>query len=39
MDFYNLLDKWAKEDQVPPVEQQHFVMATLIRGGVFGDVE
>jgi len=39
MDFYNLLDKWAKEGQVPPVEQQHFVMATLIRGGVFGDVE
>lgn len=39
MDFYNLLDKWIKENQVPPVEQQHFVMATLIRGGVFGDVE
>ena len=27
----------AAEDQVPPVEQQHFVMAVLIRGGVFGD--
>tara|TARA_R110001599_G_scaffold170829_1_gene361166 strand:+ start:6734 stop:7759 length:1026 start_codon:yes stop_codon:yes gene_type:complete len=39
VDFYSLLDKWAKEGQVPPVEQQHFVMATLIRGGVFGDVE
>lgn len=39
MDFYHLLDKWAKEGQVPSVEQQHFVMATLIRGGVFGDVE
>lgn len=37
MDFYNLLDNWLLKDQVPPVEQQHFVMATLVRGGVFGD--
>lgn len=37
MDFYNLLDNWLLKDQVPPTEQQHFVMATLIRGGVFGD--
>lgn len=37
MDFYTLLDKWLLKDQVPPVEQQHFVMAVLIRGGVFGD--
>lgn len=37
MDFYNLLDNWLLKDQVPPAEQQHFVMATLIRGGVFGD--
>ena len=37
VDFYNLLDNWLLKDQVPPVEQQHFVMATLIRGGVFGD--
>ncbi len=36
-DFYNLLDNWVLRDQVPPLEQQHFVMATLIRGGVFGD--
>lgn len=35
-DFYNLLDSWVLKDQVPPVEQQHFVMATLVRGGVFG---
>lgn len=35
MDFYNLLDNWLLKDQVPPVEQQHFVMATLVRGGVF----
>lgn len=37
MDFYTLLDNWLLKDQVPPVEQQHFVMAVLIRGGVFGD--
>ncbi len=37
LDFYTLLDHWLLKDQVPPVEQQHFVMAVLIRGGVFGD--
>lgn len=37
MDFYNLLDGWVIKDKVPDKEQQHFVMATLIRGGVFGE--
>lgn len=37
LDFYNLLDGWLLRDKAPPVEQQHFVIATLIRGGVFGD--
>jgi CRISPR-associated protein Csy3 len=37
MDFYSLLDGWILKDKVPPSEQQHFVIATLIRGGVFGD--
>jgi CRISPR-associated protein Csy3 len=36
-DFYSLLDNWLLKGQVPAVDQQHFVMATLIRGGVFGD--
>lgn len=36
-DFYNLLDGWVLRDKVPRVEQQHFVVATLIRGGVFGE--
>ena len=36
-DFYSLLDGWMLKDKVPPVDQQHFVMATLVRGGVFGD--
>jgi CRISPR-associated protein Csy3 len=37
LDFYNLLDGWLIKDKTPPLEQQHFVMATLVRGGVFGD--
>ncbi|QSN63364.1 type I-F CRISPR-associated protein Csy3 [Caballeronia sp. M1242] len=36
-DFYTLLDDWLLRDKTPPVEQQHFVMAVMIRGGVFGD--
>lgn len=36
-DFYNLLDQWILKDKVPETEQQHFVVATLIRGGVFGE--
>lgn len=36
-DFYTLLDNWLLKDRVPTVEQQHFVMAVLVRGGVFGD--
>ena len=37
LDFYSLLDNWIIKDQAPPVEQQHFVSATLVRGGVFGE--
>ncbi|SHE98741.1 CRISPR-associated protein, Csy3 family [Lampropedia hyalina DSM 16112] len=36
-DFYTLLDHWVLEDEQPALEQQHFVIATLIRGGVFGE--
>lgn len=36
MDFYTLLDNWVTKDKKPDAGQQHFVMATLIRGGVFG---
>ena len=39
VDFYTLLDNWLIKDQKPAPEQQHFVMATLIRGGVFGKAE
>lgn len=37
MDFYTLLDGWILKNNKPPVEQQHYVMAGLIRGGVFGE--
>ncbi|WP_201598947.1 type I-F CRISPR-associated protein Csy3 [Psychrobacter vallis] len=36
MDFYTLFDKWVLEDDAPDIEQQHYVMGVLIRGGVFG---
>lgn len=36
-DFYSLLDNWIIKDKQPALEQQHFVIATLIRGGVFGE--
>lgn len=38
-DFYHLLDSWMTKDQVPALEQQHFVVAVLVRGGVFGAAE
>ena len=37
VDFYSLLDNWLIKNKEPSEDQQHFVMATLIRGGVFGD--
>ncbi len=38
VDFYTLLDQWLLKDQAPASEgDRHFVMATLVRGGVFGD--
>ncbi|MFL4556116.1 type I-F CRISPR-associated protein Csy3 [Yersinia kristensenii] len=37
MDFYTLLDNWVTKGNAPDVSQQHYVMATLIRGGVFGE--
>jgi len=36
-DFYNLLDGWMIKDKEPAVDQQHYIMAMLIRGGVFGE--
>ena len=36
-DFYSLFDAWVNENKVPEIEQQHYVMAVLVRGGVFGE--
>ena len=37
-DFYSLLDAWVLKDKPPAAAgDRHFVMATLIRGGVFGE--
>jgi CRISPR-associated protein Csy3 len=38
-DFYSLFDGWVLKDAVPATEQQHYVIANLIRGGVFGAAE
>lgn len=39
MDFYTLLDNWIIKDKEPELSQQHYVIATLIRGGVFGKAD
>ncbi|MDR1648400.1 MAG: type I-F CRISPR-associated protein Csy3 [Zoogloeaceae bacterium] len=36
-DFYSLLDNWVLRDQPPSVDDQNYVIAVLIRGGVFGE--
>ena len=35
-DFYTLFDKFALGEQLENMEDKHYVMAMLIRGGVFG---
>ena len=37
VDFYTLLDNWVVKGKEPAVEQQHYIIAVLIRGGVFGE--
>jgi CRISPR-associated protein Csy3 len=36
-DFYTLLSEWVLNGRPPSTENQYFVMAMLIRGGVFGE--
>lgn len=36
-DFYTLFDSWARGGKLENIEQEHYVMATLVRGGVFGE--
>lgn len=38
-DFYNLFDNWVAKGKVPADDQLHYVIAVLIRGGVFGKAE
>lgn len=35
--LYKILDDWMLNDKKPDTNQQHYVMANLIRGGVFSD--
>ncbi len=36
-DFYSFFDKWARGATLERIEDEHYVMATLVRGGVFGE--
>lgn len=35
-DFYTLFDSYALGNQLSTEEDEHYVMAMLVRGGVFG---
>lgn len=36
-DFFTHFDKWARGDKLARIEDEHYVMAVLVRGGVFGE--
>lgn len=36
-DFYSLFDKYALGEKLARTEDEHYVMAVLVRGGVFGE--
>lgn len=36
-DFYTYFDVWARGEKLSRIEDEHYVMATLVRGGVFGE--
>ncbi|WP_369311712.1 type I-F CRISPR-associated protein Csy3 [Providencia rettgeri] len=36
-DFYTHFDKWARGEKLARIEDEHYVMAVLVRGGVFGE--
>ncbi len=37
VDFYTLFDKFARGENLERKEDEHYVMAVLVRGGVFGE--
>ena len=36
-DFYTFFDAWARGEKLSRIEDEHYVMAVLVRGGVFGE--
>ncbi len=36
-DFYTFFDKWARGEALSREEDEHYVIAVLVRGGVFGE--
>ncbi len=36
-DFFTFFDAWACGEKLERVEDEHYLMATLVRGGVFGE--
>lgn len=36
-DFYTFFDAFARGDKLDRIEDEHYVMAVLVRGGVFGE--
>lgn len=36
-DFYTFFDSWARGGELPRVEDEHYVISVLVRGGVFGE--
>ncbi|WP_018298697.1 type I-F CRISPR-associated protein Csy3 [Fangia hongkongensis] len=36
-DFYTFFDQWARGTNLKRIEDEHYVMAVLVRGGVFGE--
>ncbi len=37
VNFYNLFDLYARDEPLPSKDDEHYVMAVLVRGGVFGE--
>ncbi len=36
-DFYTFFDAWARGAELTQSDDEHYVVATLVRGGVFGE--
>ncbi len=36
-DFFSLFDRFSQGEKLDSIEEEHFVMAVLVRGGVFGE--